>query len=361
MSTKPLSPSDLAEVLQYALPAFDSLRGARLFITGGTGFFGHWLLETLLFAQDQLSLDLRATVLTRNATVFATRSPHIAQHPAISLLEGDVRNFAFPVKAHTHIVHAATDSGGQQTGRPAYELAENILAGTQHVLRFARETGARRLLYTSTGAVYGRSTTLRHTPETYTGGPDPLQIASAYDEAKRMAEHFCVAYAHDTPLAPVIARCFAFVGPHLPLNSHFAIGNFIGAAIGGERLHVRGDGTPRRSWLYMSDLAVWLWTLLTAGRPNCAYNVGSDEGYTIAEAAQLTAATLTAATLTPNPGIRLDGVATPGAPLNSYVPAIERAQQEFGLKVRVPLEEAIRRTAAWYGYVDATAVEASRT
>ncbi len=206
-------------------------------------------------------------MLTRSAAAFRAKSPHIAENPSITLLEGDIRTFPFPAEPHTHILHAATDSGGQQANRPAYELAESILEGTRHVLQFARQTGATRLLYTSTGAVYGRSTTLQHTPETYTGGPDPLQLASSYDEAKRMAEHLCIAYAHNTPLQPVIARCFAFVGPHLPLDAHFAIGNFIRAAIEGERIHIKGDGTPRRSWLYMSDLAVWLWTTARARRP----------------------------------------------------------------------------------------------
>ena len=169
MSTKPLPPSDLAEVLTLAQPSFESLRGARLFITGGTGFFGHWLLESLLHANRVLSLGLQTTVLTRSAAGFEERSPHITSDPAITLLEGDIRSFPFPAEPHTHILHAATDSGGQQADRPAFELAESILDGTRHVLRFARETGAARLLYTSTGAVYGRATTLLHTPENLYG------------------------------------------------------------------------------------------------------------------------------------------------------------------------------------------------
>ncbi len=351
MPTQPLNPHDLAEVLNAAKPSFQSLRGARLFITGGTGFFGHWLLETLLYANRELSLELGATVLTRDAAAFVARSPHITTDPAITLLEGDIRSFPFPAVPHTHILHAATDSGGQQTERPAYELAESILEGTRRVLQFARATDAQRLLYTSTGAVYGRSTTLLHTPETYAGAPDPLQLASSYDEAKRMAEHLCVAYAHGTDLAPVIARCFAFVGPHLPLDAHFAIGNFLGAAIRGQRIHIRGDGTPRRSWLYMSDLAAWLWTLLAQGNSNRAYNVGSDEGHTIADAARLTASTLRPdGAGGTNLAIRVDGNPKPEAPLNSYVPAIDRAREELGLGVNVPLEEALRRTAAWHGY-----------
>ena len=343
MSTKPLAAEDLAHILKHARKPFESLRDARLFITGGTGFFGHWLLESLLHANRKFDLNIRATVLTRSAATFHAKSPHIASDSAITLLEGDIRTFTFPADPHTHIVHAATDSGGQQANRPAYELAESILAGTQHVLRFAQRTGATRLLYTSTGAVYGRSTTLLHTPETYSGAPDPLLLQSSYDEAKRMAEHLCIAYSANTQLQPVIARCFAFVGPHLPLDQHFAIGNFIGAALANKPIHIKGDGTPRRSWLYMADLAIWLWTLLTDGQPNRAYNVGSDEGMTIAEAARLTAATLN-----PTLPIQIDGVPNPSAPLNSYVPDITRARNELGLSITVPLTESLRRTAAWH-------------
>jgi len=199
--------------------------------------------------------------------------------------------------------------------------------------------------------VYGRSSTVPFTPETYTGGPDQLQLQSSYDEAKRMAEHFCVAYAHGTSLEPVIARCFAFVGPHLPLDQHFAIGNFIRAAIEGASIEIQGDGTPRRSWLYMADLAVWLWTLLVQGQSRRAYNVGSDEDHTIASGARLVAQTLRpdgkgGSTLP----VHIHGVANAATPPNNYVPSIERAREELGLKVRVPLAEAVRRTARWHGF-----------
>ena len=352
MATTPLSERDLAEVTEHATDAFTLLRGAKIFVTGGTGFFGHWLLETLLHADKELNLQVRVTALTRSADSFLQKSPHIANHPSVSLLEGDIRNFPFPAKPHTHVIHAATDSGSSRGDAPAYDLAESIVDGTRRVLQFARHTGATRLLYTSSGAVYGRSTNLLHTPEIYLGASDPLLLQSSYDEGKRMAEHLCVAYAHGTPLEPVIARCFAFVGPHLPLDQHFAIGNFIRAAMQNETIQIKGDGTPRRSWLYMSDLAAWIWRLLVRGQQARAYNVGSDEGFTIREAAEIAAATLR-----PNGhggselSVHVAGVPTAGAALNSYVPSIDRAQQELGLRVTVPLSEALLRTAEWHGFV----------
>jgi dTDP-glucose 4,6-dehydratase len=332
----PLPEQDLDHVLTHAREAFLALRDARIFLTGGTGFFGHWLLESLLHADHALALNVRVTVLTRNAAAFRAASPHIASHPAITLLEGDIRTFAFPAEPYTHIIHAATDSGGQQAGRSPQDLYDDILSGTQHVLDFAQHTAATRLLYVSTGAVYGRSTTLLHTPETF---PIPALPPHSYEAAKRAAELLCLTHP---AFHPVIARCFAFVGPRLPLDAHFAIGNFLSAAIRNKPIHITGDGTPRRSWLYMADLAIWLWTMLTHGHPGRASNIGSDVGMTIAEAAQLTAATLN-----PTLPIQIDGTPDPTAPLNSYVPDITLAREELGLRVLVPLDEALRRTAEW--------------
>lgn len=352
MPSRSLPTEDLAHILDRTRDVWPGLRGARVFLTGGTGFFGHWILESLLHANRALELDARVTVLTRSADRFRANSPHLAHDPAVTLLEGDIRSFAFPSERHTHVIHAATDSGGQQYSRPAYELAESILEGTRHTLRFALATGAQRLLFTSTGAVYGRSAPIAAIPETYSGAPDQLLPQSSYDEAKRMAEHLCVAYSHGTELECVITRPFAFVGPQLPLDAHFAIGNFIGSAIAGTPIHIRGDGTPRRSFLYMADLAIWLWHMLLRAPANRGYNVGSPVGVSVAELARIIAATLRPG-LEPGSStlpIRIDGTPDPAAPLNGYVPDIARASAELGLAVTVPLEEAIRRTAAWHGF-----------
>ncbi len=346
MPNRPLPADDLRHILQQTRDLVTELRGSRIFLTGGTGFFGHWLLESLLHANHELGLDLHATVLTRDAARFRRRSPHITDNAAIHLLEGDSQTFPFPGERHTHVVHAATDSGGQQTQQPAHALAESILAGTRRTLEFALSTGAQRFLYTSTGAIYGRSSaTERHIAETSKAGPDPLLLQSSYDEAKRMSEHLCVAYTHGTATEAVIARPFAFVGPHLPIDQHFAIGNFIGAAITDWPIEIKGDGTPLRSWLYMADLAVWLWTLLLRGERNRAYNVGSETATSIADAARLTAETL-------RPGLPVTIVGAPqvDAPMNSYVPSTARARRELGLRETIDLPEALRRTAAWHGY-----------
>lgn len=176
-------------------------------------------------------------------------------------------------------------------------------------------------------------------PEACSGSPPLAEPSTAYGQAKRAAEYLCALVGAQHGLETVVARCFAFVGPDLPFNVHFAIGNFIGDALTADALTVSGDGTPLRTYLHQSDLAHWLFTLLEHGRPDQAYNVGSDEVISIADLAHLVRYIL--ATEKP---VRILGQPAPGAARNRYVPDIQKAHQELGLNVTIPLAEAIRRT-----------------
>jgi dTDP-glucose 4,6-dehydratase len=331
---------ELDEVLARTGDLWDGLRGARLFITGGTGFFGCWLLETLLWAEDRLSLGANAVVLTRNPAAFVAKAPHLATHRAIALHHGDVRSFAFPDGAFSHVVHAAVDATPpiDQAGRR--HVMDVIVDGTRRTLEFARARGAGRVLLTSTGGIYGRQPLeLDCVPEEYRGAPDPVDVHASGAAAKRAAETVA-ALSNDGAVQTTIARCFAFIGPYLPLDDKFAAGNFIRDALAGGPIRVAGDGTPVRSYLYAADLAVWLWTILLRGRAMRPYNVGSSEAITIRALAELIRDTLA-------PGVRIDVAHAPvqGAPVSRYVPSVERASAELGLVPTVHLREAVARTA----------------
>ncbi len=328
------------------------LREARLFITGGTGFFGTWLLETLIAADRRFSLNCRATVLTRDPVRFSAKSPHLATDPVVSLLAGDVRNFAFPEGPVTHVIHAATESTSNLNASDPQEMFDVCVEGTRRMLALAREKRAARFLFTSSGAVYGRQPPdLSHTPEDFLGGPNPLDGRNAYAEGKRAAELLCGIAAGSSAEAALhvsIARCFAFVGPHLPLDAHFAIGNFILDCLAGGPIRIGGDGTPFRSYLYAADLVEWLFTILLRGEAGRAYNVGSEEAVSIQQLADRVADV--AAGVWPGrdrPEIVMAKQPLPGQPAERYVPSCGRARSELGLKPATSLDEAIRRTLIW--------------
>jgi dTDP-glucose 4,6-dehydratase len=157
----------------------------------------------------------------------------------------------------------------------------------------------------------------------------------------------CSLVARESGIDFIIARCFTFVGPHLPLNQHFAIGNFIADALAGRNIAVRGDGTPMRSYLYGADLAIWLWTMLlheSLPGPNPhVFNVGSGEAIGIRDLAQVVVEELD-----PSLKVEVAQAPIPGEPRLQYVPDVCRADDCLGLRQSIALREAIRRTAAWY-------------
>lgn len=329
--------ADLEHILAHTAPLWRELAGSRIFITGGTGFFGIWLLESIAAANDTLKVGVGATVLSRDPQHFAIGSPRLAGRPEFEWLTGNAETFAFPTDRYDYVMHFATASAAE-VGAGGTALALRTLLGTQRTLQFAGTCRARRLLLASSGAVYGRQPVeLSHIPETYSGAPNPQYPASAYGEIKRMSELMC---ALTPELECVIARGFSFFGPYLPLTEKFAIGSFIRDAIDGGPIRIRGDGTPMRSYLYAADLVIWLLTLLLKGRPNQPYNVGSDQAISLAELAQQIAAT--------TPGVTIDIARSSAAAFpEAYVPDIRRARDELDLDVFIPLSLGLSRTVDW--------------
>jgi dTDP-glucose 4,6-dehydratase len=310
-----------------------------IFITGGTGFFGKALLRHFIASSDK---QHHLTILTRNPALFQSNHPELSSSQ-ITFHQGDIQDLSsLPWdQAFTHILHAATDStfGPQLTPLQRYQ---QIHEGTTNILDLAVATGASRFLLTSSGGIYGpQPADLEAFPEDWPGSPSLAEPATAYSQAKRAAEHLCALYREAHGLETVIARCFAFVGPDLPLDVHFAIGNFIRDALTAEAITVAGDGTPLRTYLDQRDLAQWLWTLLLQGKDGETYNVGSDQVISIAELAHLVRDLLA-----PGKPVRILGTPQPAAARNRYVPSIAKIQALHGLRVSVPLAESIIRAAS---------------
>lgn len=336
---------DLSNVLQQTEQVWPSLRGAQLFITGGTGFIGCWLLESLRHADQRYQLGVQATVLTRDPEAFRLKAPHLADYSGFRFIAGDVCNFVTPPGEFTHLIHAATDASADLNENDPRRMFDTVLQGTRRALDFAVEKAVDRVLFLSSGAVYGQQPwEMERVPERWTGAPSCVDPRAAYAEGKRAAEMLCAIYQKQFGVKIAIARIFALLGPYLSLDIHFAAGNFIRDAMQGKSIIVNGNGLPCRSYLYASDLTVWLWHMLVRAEPGKPYNVGSDISISVRELAETVSDTLS------NVGCRVLGAPDQGWNLGRYVPDTSLIGRDLGLHQTVGLNEAIRRTALWHGW-----------
>lgn len=318
------------------------IQSDHVLITGGTGFFGLALLRYWMARFAGSGNVPLVTVLSRVPEEFTRRHPEFLGLPWLRFARGDIcdRSSLPHGVAFTHILHAAADSTRGPQLSPLQRF-DQIVNGTRNVLDLAVECNAKRFLLTSSGAVYGVQTEhMDRMPEDWMGMPDPLNPNSAYGVAKRSAEHLCALYGSAFGLETVVARCFAFVGPDLPLDAHFAIGNFIRDALWNDRITVTGDGTAERSYLDQRDLAHWLSELLYRGQPGQAYNVGSDVGISICELAHLVRDILA-----PGKSVCIQSSLDCQAPRNRYVPSIKKILSEQNMRMTVSLGEAIADVA----------------
>ncbi len=291
----------------------------QILVTGGTGFFGCSLLDMIAAGNWQ---ECSFTMLSRRADAFLDAHPEY-RLPNVSFLTTDVRNLSACQEKFDYIIHTATPLIDQPDD---VELHDIIVRGTQEMLDFARKCGAKKLLYISSGGVYGSGS--EPFPE-----DSPCQPLTVYGKAKLEAEKMVLA----SGIPSVIVRAFAFAGKHLRRDAHFAFGNFIADALAEREILINGDGTPLRSYMHSNDLAVWLMTMLLHGRAGEVYNCGSPEAVSIKTLAEKVNAVLHPAgkisVLTPE---------TPGAKVSCYVPDTSKAERELGLKITINIEEAIK-------------------
>lgn len=264
-------------------------------------------------------------VLSRSPDRFVTEFPKLARQAHVSFVAGDVRDFVFPCDNFDAVIHAATSA---VTTLSDDEMTSVILDGAKHVVEFAKTAGSTSVLFTSSGAVYG--------PRFSSASEnDECLPTTAYGKGKLLSERLFA----DSGLDVKIARCFAFVGPYLNRDIHFAIGNFMQNCLDGKPIIINGDGTPLRSYLYADDLVEWLFAILERGEPGRPYNVGSDQPISIRDLAFAVREALGSSS-----EIQVMGKDVPGA-ASIYVPKTDRVVQELGVKVNCDLRGAILRSA----------------
>ena len=314
---------------------WEKLKNKNIFLTGGTGFFGKWFLHSFIHANKEFTLNSSMTVLSRNPQAFLTRYPCFSNKRYLNFIAGDIRDFSsISKKKYDYLIHAATPASARLEAENPQEMYSIIVDGTKHVLTFAKKTEVEKILLISSGAVYGtQEPHLSHIPENHVLAP-----VTAYGKGKLESEELCLTCGIDT----TIARCFAFVGPYLPLDIHYAIGNFIGDVLNNRDILIKGDGSPYRSYLYTSDLLIWLWTILLKSNNGDIYNVGSAEAVSIVDLANKVVA-LSSSNAKINICSSQDVTKVP----SRYVPSTTKAKSMLSLAQTIDLKTAIMKTIEW--------------
>ncbi len=319
-----------------------SLNGASIFITGGSGTIGKWIIESICHANRLFDLEINVTVLTRQPDRVLNLASDLNASRFVNFHQGNVVDFKWPKLGFSHVIHGAATNSSKSSIVYPLDTFTSIVNGTRSVLEMASQVGVSKFLFLSSGAVYGpQPPEMVYLEERYLGGPDPTKSNFAYGEAKRSAEILCSMFAEQFEFEAMIARIFAVVGPGMPLDQNFAIGNFIGDCLSGREIIINGSGKPVRSYLYLADVAYWLLLILTSGRSGEAYNVGSDVEVSLLELAEVVARVIGGGK------VRKLGRDDVGPNPGRYIPSISKVRTELGARKRFSLEEGVARTAAW--------------
>jgi nucleoside-diphosphate-sugar epimerase len=216
-----------------------------------------------------------------------------------------------------------------------------LYEGTQRIIELAKKSNACRILFTSSGAVYG-SQQCNHINETVFSQIDTLNSESGLPFGKCIAEFLLLQASASNSIEVVVARCFSFVGPGIPMNLHYAIGNFIQSVLEERDIEIRGDGESIRSYLFLGDLIWWLLTILLDGRTGEVYNVGSDQPISI-----LSLAHKIAEVSNKNPKIIIQRKYQNKGDISYrkiYYPSVEKIKNELKLAINTNLNDGIIKT-----------------
>jgi dTDP-glucose 4,6-dehydratase/UDP-glucose 4-epimerase len=334
--------SEDIKLIQFRLDSvLSSFNDKKIFITGGTGFFGRWLLQLLCSLIKDRGYKIEIFVLSRNPEDFLKVHSNFPFKQNIYFIKGDVCDFKLPNIKIDYLIHMATTAAEETfAGEDQLKKLDLLYRGTRNTLENVLTKGVKKVLFTSSGVVYGPSQGA-FLSEDMLEAPQTTKETSALGEGKRIAEYLISYYGEKAGYQYSIARCFSFYGPFLPLNIHYAIGNFIQDALMSNEIIVKGSGQELRSYLYIADAWIWLLTLLI-NADNEIYNVGSSKSLSIAELSARVRDVLS-----PQKKVKILGLIhnTGNFGRNVYVPNNNKICSKFQLSEWTSLTEGIKRMA----------------
>lgn len=338
---------DLSDIWNRVEGGLEKLRGKTMFLTGSTGPFGIWILSFLHFMRSRGIKLGDIYVLSRDPMSFVRNYPQIANGLKLNWIKGDIRNFEYPKGRIDLCIHGATTSAKETfLGTPNLDKFLTVALGTQRILDFVTHSEIGSFLYLSSGAVFGGDLEPSglNLDELYVPRVDHLNQNHTLGHAKRSAETLCLLARENNPgRAMNIARLFTFVGPYIPLDVHYAVGNFLGSAKTKSPIKIRSDGSAIRSFMYMSDAITWiLKSLIINTNSDFPLHIGSEKGISIKELAKLIDS-LTGCGIE----YEIESKTSISPAPSLYVPSTVKTRSLLGVDEWTNLSTSVKRTLNW--------------
>lgn len=321
-----------------------ALKNEHVLVTGGTGFMGSWLAETVTQLNEQHNFNTKLTLVSRHPNNLKDRAPHLASKPFIDFVAKNVCDLVEIPSDVTYVIHAAATPDNRVHFSDPLRVVDSIVQGTSQILDSCiRLPNLKKFVNISSGLVYGSTPSeVEKIPESLLGGPNCTEAGTAaYAEAKRMGESLCSIYRNQYRLPIVTLRPFAFVGPYQLIDRPWAINNFLNDAFHGGPIRILGNPNTLKSFMYPSDMANWVLQSLARGAEGNTYNLGSPEAITLGDVANKVESCFSGKISILVPPINEKKIR------GQWVPDVTKMEQDLGLKQTIDIDQAISKTVKW--------------
>jgi len=274
----PVVEEDLESIVRWDLP-WSAFAGKTVLVSGASGFLPAWMVETLLrLNEKRAGQATRVIGLVRNLDKAARRFAAYRGREDLLLLRHDVTEPLAKIERADFVIHAASQASPKFFGSdPVGTLSANVF-GTHHLLDFARQSGAKGLLFLSSAEVYGqRDPSAGSVRECDYGAVDPTNVRSCYAESKRMGETMCACWWRQFGVPAKIVRPFHTYGPGMSLEDGRVFADFVADVVHRRPVVLRSAGTARRAFCYVADAVAGFFAVLLNGKSGEAYNIGNDQ------------------------------------------------------------------------------------
>ena len=332
---------DLGFICSNCLPELKSISNKSILITGGSGFFGKWFIESIAFANVNFSLNILLTVVTRDKSIFLLNNPKFISFNFLTVVAGNILEKQKIKGDFDYLLHMATTTAHETFSGELDESKVNILeVGTENIIDFAVKNKIAKILFTSSGVIYGQNNKMYLMEQDF---DNTLSVKenSGLAQGKILAETIITNRCRSHNINYKIARCFSFVGPYLPLDIHYAIGNFINDARKNRSIVLRSEGKSVRSYLYIADTIIWLLKLLVSDEEG-VFNVGSERQISIYDLAHKVRDLISPSS---DVVIERKDLTEGNFTRDTYIPSASKIKASLGVEEWTTLEDSILKTA----------------